>query len=50
MVAADCVGFRAGAESVVPATALIARRKWSRLTCLLRLHAREGGDAAGGAK
>jgi hypothetical protein len=47
-VAADCAGFRAGAESVVPATALIARRKWPSLTCLLTL-ARAGRGAAGGA-
>src|SRR5437588_5578493 len=43
-VAADCAGFRAGAESVVPATALIARRKSPWLTCLLRL-SRAGGAA-----
>jgi hypothetical protein len=41
-VAADCAGFRAGAESVVPATALIARRKWPSLTCLLRLSRARG--------
>jgi len=33
---------------VVPATALIARRKWPSLTCLLRL-SRAGRGAAGGA-
>src|SRR5436305_1600176 len=59
-VAADCAGFRGGAESVLPATALIPWRKWPLvnlfapplapwLTCLLRLSRARGRSAAGGA-
>src|SRR2546423_209663 len=45
MVAADGAGFRAGGESVVPATALIARRKWSPVNLFAPPLAREGGAA-----